>query len=318
LIMCGHKERLNSAIWTIVLSLGFYGVRGAFGTVLHGGMYRIYGPERTFIADNNDLALALVTVIPLAVYLLMCSRRRVVRLGLFGLIVSFAVAVIGTYSRAGLLALVATGLALLWKTPYRLRAIFALCLCGFLLYEIAPAQWFSRMGTISKYSEDQSAQARLNSWRFAMNLAADHPLMGGGFEAFSPELFQRYAPEPDNYHAAHSIYFKVLGEQGAVGLALFLLLWVAAWKSAGAVRRRASLNEETAWAGHLTSMVQVAFIAYGVGGAFGNLCYFDLPYHLMALVVGTKVALSASMADDKAEDGFSADVSNMVHPCEAS
>ena len=33
-----------------------------------------------------------------------------------------------------------------------------------------------------------------------------------------PEMFARYAPDPDDVHDAHSIYFEVLGEHGFVGL----------------------------------------------------------------------------------------------------
>ena len=41
------------------------------------------------------------------------------------------------------------------------------------------------------------------------------------------QLFQLYAPDPTDIHAAHSIYFQILGEQGFVGLFLFLLMWAA-------------------------------------------------------------------------------------------
>ena len=45
--------------------------------------------------------------------------------------------------------------------------------------------------------------------------------------AFTRYNFMLYAPEPDRVHDAHSIYFEVLGEQGFVGLAIFLALGIA-------------------------------------------------------------------------------------------
>jgi hypothetical protein len=42
---------------------------------------------------------------------------------------------------------------------------------------------------------------------------------------------------------------------------------------------------ELEWAGDLVRMVQVSLAGYAVGGAFVGLAYFDLPYHLMAVVV---------------------------------
>jgi probable O-glycosylation ligase (exosortase A-associated) len=294
LMMLVSKERINSAVWTIVLSLGYYAVRGGIGSVLTGGRSLVYGPPDTFIADNNDIAVALVTVIPLVVYLLFLVKRRFVRLALIAVLAGAVISVIGTYSRAGLLALAAVAIALLWKSPHRIVALLAVCLAGGLVYQLAPSQWFSRMETIADYDADASAQGRINAWRFAMNVVADRPLTGGGFEVFTPALFQVYAPVPDNYHAAHSIYFKVLGEQGIPGLALYLALWLFTWRTAHKIIRQARDRPDAAWAGWLASMVQVALIGYAVGGAFGNLCYFDLPYHLMALVVGCKVALSRS------------------------
>lgn len=37
--------------------------------------------------------------------------------------------------------------------------------------------------------------------------------------------------------------------------------------------------------GDLSRMIQVSFVAYASGGAFLSLAYFDLPWHLLAIVV---------------------------------
>ena len=71
---------------------------------------------------------------------------------------------------------------------------------------------------------DASARSRLNVWQYSWALASDYPLMGGGFEAFTPSLFARYAPDPHDVHGPHSIYFGVLAEHGFVGLSLYLTL----------------------------------------------------------------------------------------------
>ena len=39
------------------------------------------------------------------------------------------------------------------------------------------------------------------------------------------------------------------------------------------------------WAGDLAAMCQVGLAGYAVGGAFAGLAYFDLPYHLMAIII---------------------------------
>jgi probable O-glycosylation ligase (exosortase A-associated) len=90
---------------------------------------------------------------------------------------------------------------------------------------------------------------------------------------------------PDDVHAAHSIYFQVLGEHGFVGLGLFLLLGIMAWRTAGYLRRTGPLLPATQWTADLGAMTQASLAGYAVGGAFLSLAYFDLPYNLMLLVV---------------------------------
>ena len=101
-------------------------------------------------------------------------------------------------------------------------------------------------------------------------------------------MFDRYAPVPEDVHAAHSIYFQVLGEHGFVGLSLFLLLWVLVWFGAGWLRRNGRLQPESAWTSDLGAMIQASLAGYAIGGAFLSLAYFDLPYNLMLLVVIAK------------------------------
>ena len=62
---------------------------------------------------------------------------------------------------------------------------------------------------------------RINSWHMAFNVANDRPLVGGGFELYTPKTFARYAPNPEAIHSAHSVYFQILGEHGYVGFADF-------------------------------------------------------------------------------------------------
>jgi len=159
----------------------------------------------------------------------------------------------------------------------------------------APSSWIERMNTIETYEQDESAVGRINAWRFAYNLADDR-ILGGGFEAFKGDLFRIYAPFPDNVHDAHSIYFEIMGEHGFIGLFLFLTLWLLTWLSAQQVIKKAKRDEKLTWLRDLASMLQVSIVAYAVGGIFLGLAYFDLPYHLIAMVVIAKVLVNKENA----------------------
>ena len=140
---------------------------------------------------------------------------------------------------------------------------------------------------------------RINAWHFAANLAADRPIVGGGFQVFTPELFQKYAPNPTDFHDAHSIYFESLAEQGYVGLVLFVLIGVMGFRAATKVIKQVDVagaaRNDLAWARELSAMLQVSLVGFAVGGTFLGLAYFDLPYHIIALILLARQAVRVEL-----------------------
>jgi len=162
-----------------------------------------------------------------------------------------------------------------------------------------PDKWFDKMGTIQTYEEDASAMGRINAWWFAFNLANHNPITGGGFDTFDRILFRVYAPEPEDFHDAHSIYFEMLGEQGYIGLGLFLVLILVTWRTGSRIIHSAHGREDLKWASDLASMIQVSLTGYLVGGAFLGLAYFDLFYHLVAIIVLTRLFVNEQLNVDR-------------------
>ena len=56
------RDRLNTLVWVAAGSLAYFGVKGGLFAIVTGGSYRLYGPDGSFIADNNAMGLALVGV----------------------------------------------------------------------------------------------------------------------------------------------------------------------------------------------------------------------------------------------------------------
>ena len=275
------RQRLDALIWVIVLSLGFFALKGAVFTVLSGGIYRLQGPSGSFIADNNQFGMALLMTMPLVRYLQLTARRRWIRLGLLVLLVCFLIAVLGTYSRGAVVGLAVTAIALLAKSRHRMRLALVTGLALAAAVQFMPEHWHERIASIYTYEEDASAQARFDSWRYALEVAREHPVVGGGFEVFRGNPASTSA----GYRSAHSIYFEVLGEHGWVGLGLFIALGLGAYLTARSVVRRASEDQDLSWAADLAAMAQVSIAAYAISGLFLNLATFDLYYHLIAIVV---------------------------------
>jgi probable O-glycosylation ligase (exosortase A-associated) len=267
-----------------VVSLGFYGVKGGLFTVLGGGVSHVLGPAGSFISDNNALALALCMTLPFMRYLQLQAPRKMVRIGLgLGMLLT-CVAVLGTYSRGGLIGLVIVASALFLKGRRRLAVIVIMVVVGFAAYNFMPPQWIARMNTLQNATKVNTAETRIQSWKFAANLAIHRPLVGGGFDDYkSSALWVTYAPEGAKQRAIHSIYFRVLSEQGFPGLMLFLMLLFVSWRNCSRVRKMAHGASEHKWAYDLASMLQVSLVAFTVAGAFLPMTYFDLVYQLIAL-----------------------------------
>lgn len=278
------KKHITALVWVLVGSIGFYGVKGGIFTLLTGGSYRVWGPSGSYIEGNNEVALALVMIIPLMRFLQLTSESVWVKRGLMGSMLLCATAALGSHSRGALLAILAMAVVFWWRNDKKFIGAVLMLVVGMALLSFMPAEWWTRMETIGTYQEDASANGRINAWWMAWNLAKAN-LFGGGFMIYEPDLFALYAPDPMDIHAAHSIYFMVLGEHGFIGLFLFLLLWFFVWFSAGHLRVQAAKLPQTMWLSYLGAMCQVSLAGYAVGGAFLSLSYYDLPYNILVLVV---------------------------------
>lgn len=288
LMLIKTQLHIQHFVLAIVVSLGYYGVKGGIFTLKSGGTDMVWGPEGTFIGGNNEIALALIMVIPLMHYLQSVYENKWVRRGLLASMLLCAVAALGTYSRGALIAIVAMTGFMWLKSQQKARIGLVLLLVAPVLIAFMPEKWTARMDTINTYEQDQSVQGRFNAWWMAFNLAKAHPLTGGGFEVTTPELFMLYAPDPMDVHAAHSIYFQALGEHGFVGLGLYLLLGFLTWRTGSWIVRNTKAVAELKWAYHLANMIQVSLIGFATGGAFLSLLYFDVPYYLMIAMVVTR------------------------------
>ena len=287
LMLLHTRQHIMALMCVCVGSLALLGAKGGIFTILTGGSYRVWGPTGSFIEDNNEFALALVMTIPLLRFFQLQLKSIIGRYLMIGLMVACAASALGSHSRGALIAIVAMT-SLLWlRGSGKLQTAVLIVAVAIPLVAFMPAEWTSRMSTIENYEEDSSAMGRINAWWVAWHIAANYPF-GAGFNPATPTLFGRFAPNPRDIHAAHSIYFQILGNHGFVGLALYLGLWFSTWRAAGWLRLQRNLPPEARWAADLGAMCQVAMAGYLVGGTFLSLAYFDLPYNIMAAVVLTR------------------------------
>jgi probable O-glycosylation ligase (exosortase A-associated) len=131
---------------------------------------------------------------------------------------------------------------------------------------------------------DQSAYSRLNAWTFSWRLAMDYPLTGGGFDTFTRDLFDRYAPSSKDVHGPHSVYFGVLAEHGFIGLAFYLTLVVSCFLSARRIAKTAHFYGDEVAVGYAMAF-RFSLIGFLTSGLFLGRAYFDYWFTIVAFIV---------------------------------
>jgi putative inorganic carbon (hco3(-)) transporter len=294
------RERVNQLIWVVVLSIGVWGVKGGVWSLLHAGAGRIRGPEGTEIGDNNDFGLALIILLPLLFYLWQRTENRNIRRGL--VVMSFLViqAALFTYSRGALLGLCAMGAVTWLRSRAKLATGVLIIVVGLFGYAFVPPQWFNRMDTIETYQDDASAMARIYMWQVGLQIAREHPIVGGGFKAslypvtVNPLLHG--IPEMTTGRAEHSIYFDVLSEHGWVGLALFLMIAGYSWLNCSRLIRQSAGRPELAWANLLGRMGQATLVGYWTAGAFLSQSFLDEYWGVIFIFDAARRVVAAEIA----------------------
>jgi len=284
LMLVVDSRRLR--IWYLVTAgiFAFFALKSAVFGVLTAGQYKIYGPGNSMIADNNDFGLAMNIALPMFVCMARTERSQFLRWTFRVAIPLGIIAVVLTYSRGAMVGLMV--LLVFWasKSRYKVLGAAFLIVTVLAIFAYAPGAWIQRMETIRTAPEtDASAQSRLRAWKFALDLARDHPVFGGGFETFTLPLYAQYAI--DDSHGPHSIYFQVLAEHGVPGLLLFLSLIASCWWSCRQLIRRFRDSGSLTYLAEYARMVQLSTLAFLVSGAFLGRAYFDLFYQLVATAI---------------------------------
>jgi probable O-glycosylation ligase (exosortase A-associated) len=274
--MAANKVRMHALIWAIATSLLYWGIKGGAFTLLTGGNYHVLGPKGSAIWDANELAVATLMVLPLANYLRTQSQNLWISRGLLAGIALSTVSIVGSYSRGAFVAL--GGLSVVAWARSRNKLVYPLAAAAILvpILLFMPQQYFGRMDTIQTANSDASFHGRVVAWNVAWRYATEHFPIGAGLSGCElPQVFNHYFPDEPT-HSAHSIYFQVLGDNGFIGLGLYLAILATLYIYSAQIRRATRGVEEYSWAFELTGMIQLSLFVFCVGGAVLSLAYYDM------------------------------------------
>jgi polysaccharide biosynthesis protein PslJ len=213
------------------------------------------------------------------------TGRRWLALALFGVI---AVAVLLTKSRGAWLAL---GAAVFFIALVRYRWILVIGVVAVALLLPMPfMQPYLERLSEGLAGQDLATQMRFGEYKDALILIGRYPLIGVGFTG---------TPERDIYLGVSSIYLKIAGGTGLIGLAMFLLLMAECYRF-GFVHRKdlkASPAVYSVWLGASAGLFGA--LVSGVVDHF----YFNIEFHgaVTMLWLYVSIALSAALIARRAQ-----------------
>jgi probable O-glycosylation ligase (exosortase A-associated) len=273
--------RLRVLVIVIAGCFAVFVVKSLPFILLTGGTYRVFGPEHSMIGDNNDFGLALNMTAPLFFFLAQTEASRW-RYFWGCVFIASIPTILFTYSRGALLGLIVVIFLMLLRLKQRFVIFSVLVVAVAIALLFAPAAWRARMNP--EGAMDSSAQERINAWTFSWRLACDYPIAGGGFETFSPELFQRYATNVADVRGPHSIYFGVLAEHGFIGLALYMTLVASCFATTFRLAKWARIQGDL-MIEQYANMFRFSLVGFLTSGFFLGRAYFDYYFTIVACIV---------------------------------
>jgi probable O-glycosylation ligase (exosortase A-associated) len=243
------------------------------------------------LSEGGLLSTICLMSIPLALHLArhtqLLPRSRLVTLGYTGLAGLALVTALGTFERSALIGLLVMGAYMFTRSRHKL--LFGLCLAAIavvLAYTMS-AGYESRIATIADPTQESSALTRLLVWKWTFDYALTHPF-GGGFMAYLIDRIDYPGGQVVFGRAFHSSYFEVLGEQGWVGLALFLGAALTSFFGLRRLARRTRDIPGLAWCADMSEALQCGLAVFMTSGAFVGIAFQPTFWYFIAMSVSLR------------------------------
>ena len=290
-----QQHRLITLGWLGLFAL--YPIRGVLFNFLAGNATA--GRYAWNFAFSNPNDLAALSLIPFAMSMerLRSTDKKWVKICAWAGLLMIPFVILITQSRGGELGMAMMFLYLIARSRYRLKLAITACVIGVGGLMFAPQSVWDRIQAMTYLSSvatlgqsDSSAEQRYVILQVAEAIVADNPVSGVGIGNYGAvhEVYARNRPEwalAGGPRDTHNTYLHVLAESGAIGLVLFLMIFISAYYEL--VKKVRSLKHSNRPGDHIIrdrcQAYQAAYVGLAVCATFGSLHTFVFPYLLVAL-----------------------------------
>src|SRR5687768_1819064 len=242
---------------------------------------RIRGRIKGLFENSNDLALHLVTMIPIAVALGLSGRNPLKKLVYFGITGLMVGAVVVTFSRGGFIGLVAAAVVLARRLGKKNRvATTGAVVCAVILFVVlAPGAFSTRLSTIFNSAADISGSAsqRTQVLKRSVWVALRYPVFGVGIGNFRHK-------SPRNLET-HNAYTQVGAEMGLAAMVVYVLFLVHPIRRMRLIEKESLAHPDRLRFYYLSIGLQASLIGFMFSSFFGAVAYQWYVYYLVGYAV---------------------------------
>ena len=283
------ESRLKLLLW-LVLAVSIYLSVTAIDDYRHGVFQvgalethdaRIAGRIKGLFENSNDLALHMVTMIPIAVGLGLSKGGLFRKLVYFGAAAIMTSAVIVTFSRGGFIGLVAMVLLLVRRLGRKNKTLTTatLVFAVIMFLAMAPGAFSGRLSTIFNSSADLtgSSSQRTEVLKRSFWVTLRYPLFGVGIGNFPHK-------SPRNL-VTHNAYTQVSSEMGIAAMVVYILFLVHPLKRLRLIENESYEHSDRSKFYYLSVGLQASLVGYMVSSFFGAVAYYWYMYYLVGYAV---------------------------------
>ncbi len=237
-----------------------------------GSVFRASG-----LASNpNELAIVMVTAIPISAYMMGVMKGRPARVCLTGAMLILIGANIVTLARTGLLGMLLVFFLIAVRERHRRWVKVGIALFILILPLLIPPEFWLRLAGGSLVGGDYSSLVRSGAMRAGLRMFTENPITGVGLGAYlgkSTQYGDIIFPL-----VAHNMFLHILAESGVLGLGAMLFLIASSL-------RNMRLAEKTAERGSsvffLARGFQISYVGFLFCGLFTSI-QFNQTFWFMA------------------------------------
>jgi len=244
--------------------------------------YRVSGRGVGIFGNTNDMALFVVTILPITVAFFLLSGRVIGKI-LFGALAAIMIAsIVLSYSRGAFIGMVVVLIFFAMKLGrrHRLAIVAAIVILSTAFLFLAPGDYGLRLLSIFIPSLDplQSADARRGELFRSIYTAIRHPFFGIGMGNYKEQVSLRGL-------VTHNAYTEVAAEMGLLALACYTMFILSPLRKLGQIVRETFDQRANSRIAYLALGLEASLIAYMVSSFFLSVAYLWYVYYLVGYAV---------------------------------